>query len=128
MSLKKKRLVMKISKSKNSKPYKHSMISSEVERIINEVVSYEIQDKRVIGNANVTGIILSRDYSHCKVFVQIDVENKKEVMDGLKNAKGFVRHILAEQLDMRKTPEIAFILDESADRAKRIEELLKEIK
>ena len=119
---------MKTSKGKNNKPYKHLMISSEVERIIKEVVSYEIQDKRVLGNANVTGIVLSRDYSHCKVFVQIDVENKKDVMDGLKNAKGFVRHVLAEQLDMRKTPEISFILDESAERAKRIEELLNEIK
>ena len=112
----------------NSKPYKHMMISSEVERIVKEVVAYEIQDKRVLGNATVTGIILSRDFSHCKVFVQIDVDNKKEVMDGLKNAKGFVRHILAEQLDMRKTPEIAFILDDSAEKAKRIEELLNEIK
>ena len=114
--------------NKNSKPYKHMMISSEVERIVKEVVAYEIQDKRVLGNATVTGIILSRDFSHCKVFVQIDVDNKKEVMDGLKNAKGFVRHILAEQLDMRKTPEIAFILDDSAEKAKRIEELLSEIK
>ena len=114
--------------NKNSKPYKHMMISSEVERIVKEVVAYEIQDKRVLGNATVTGIILSRDFSHCKVFVQIDVDNKKEVMDGLKNAKGFVRHILAEQLDMRKTPDIAFILDDSAEKAKRIEELLSEIK
>lgn len=119
---------MRNNKNKNSKPYKHMMISSEVERIIKEVVAYEIQDKRVLGNATVTGIILSRDFSHCKVFVQIDVENKKDVMDGLKNAKGFVRHVLAEQLDMRKTPEIAFLIDDSIDRAKRIEELLNEIK
>lgn len=113
---------------KNNKPYKHERISSEVERIIKEVVSYEIQDKRVLGNATVTGIILSKDYSHCKVFVQIDSEDKKEVLDGLKNARGFVRHILAEQLDMRKTPEIVFLNDESIERAKRIEELLDKIK
>lgn len=118
---------MKDSRKRN-KPYKHDMIASEVERIIKEVVSYEIQDKRVLGNANVTGIILSRDYSHCKVFVHIDIDNKKEVMAGLKNASGFVRHVLAEQMDMRKTPEIAFILDESVERAKRIEELLNQIK
>ncbi len=75
-----------------------------------------------------TGIVLSRDYSHCKVFVQIVSENKKEVMDGLKNASGFVRHIVAEQLDMRKTPEIAFYIDDSAERMKKIEELLEKIK
>ena len=113
---------------KTSKPYKYERISSEVERIVKEVVSYEIKDKRVLGNATVTGITLSKDFSHCKVFVQIDVENKKEVMQGLKNASGFVRHIIAEQLDMRKTPEIAFYIDDSADKAKRIEELLESIK
>ena len=114
--------------NKNRNPFKHDRISAEVERIIREVVSYEIQDKRVSGNATVTGIILSNDYSHCKVYVQIDVENKKEVLDGLKNASGFVSHVVAEQLDMRKTPEIVFIIDDSIDRAKRIEELLNEIK
>ena len=119
---------MKLSRNKNNNTHKYERINSEVERIIKEVVSYEIQDKRVLGNATVTGIILSRDFSHCKVFVQIDVENKKEVLDGLKNAKGFVRHILAEQLDMRKTPDITFLIDESIDRAKRIEELLNKIK
>ena len=115
-------------KNKKSKPYKHDIISSEVERIVSEVVSYEIQDKRVLGNAEVTGIILSRDFSHCKVFVNISAEDKKEVMDGLKNARGFVRHVIAEQLDMRKTPEIAFYIDESIERAKRIDELLAQIK
>ena len=115
-------------KKKNAKPYKYDMISSEVERIISEVVSYEIQDKRVLGNASVTGIKLSRDFSHCKVYVDIFKDDKKEVLDGLKNASGFVRHIIAEQLDMRKTPEIVFYYDESIEKAKRIEELLEKIK
>ncbi len=118
---------MRNNKKKN-KPYKYDMISSEVERIISEVVSYEITDKRVLGNANVTGIKLSKDFSHCKVFVQIDSADKKEVLAGLKNASGYVRHILAEQLDMRKTPEIVFYYDESIEKAKRIEELLEQIK
>ena len=54
--------------------------------------------------------------------------DKKEVLDGLKNAAGFVRHVIAEQMDMRKTPEIAFYYDEAIERAKRIEELLEQIK
>ena len=113
---------------KNSKPYKHDIISSEIERIVSEVVAYEIQDKRVFGLAEVTGIILSRDFSHCKVFVKISSDDKKEVLAGLINANGFVRHVIAEQLDMRKTPEIAFYNDESIEKAKRIEELLAQIK
>ena len=112
----------------NSKPYKYDIISSEIERIVSEVVSYEIQDKRVLGYAEVTGIVLSKDFSHCKVFVKIDADDKKKVLLGLKNASGFVRHVIAEQLDMRKTPEIVFFVDESIERAKRIEELLSTLK
>lgn len=119
---------MRDKNTKSNKPYKYEMISSEVERLVKEIVSYEIQDKRVLGNATVTGIKLSRDFSHCKVFVEITAEDKKEVMKGLKNASGFVRHIIAEQLDMRKTPEIAFYIDDSAERIKKIEELLEKIK
>ena len=119
---------MRNKKNKTSKPYKYEIISSEVERVIKEVVAYEIQDKRVLGNVEVTGITLSKDFSHCKVFVEINVDDKKDVMEGLKNASGFVRHIVAEQLDLRKTPEIVFIQDDSAERTKRIEELLLSIK
>lgn len=114
--------------NKKSKPYKFERVSLEVERLIKEVVGYEIQDERVLGNVTVTGITLSKDFSHCKVFVQIDNDNKKDVMDGLKNAKGYVRHVIAEQLDMRKTPDLSFYIDDSADRAKRIAELLNKIK
>ena len=130
------------SNDKSRKSYKYERISSEVDKLIKEVVMYEIQDKRVNGNAVVTGTILSKDFSHCKVFVYINsedkikaldaaltqIENKKSVLDGLKNASGFVRHVIAQQLDMRKTPEISFIYDESVDRMNRIEELLNQIK
>lgn len=116
------------SNDKSRKSYKYERISSEVDKLIKEVVMYEIQDKRVNGNAVVTGTILSKDFSHCKVFVHINSEDKKSVLDGLKNASGFVRHVIAQQLDMRKTPEISFIYDESVDRMNRIEELLNQIK
>ena len=111
-----------------NKSYKYDRISSEVERIISEVILYEIKDPRVCGNVNVTGIILSRDFSHCKVFVQINSDDVKEVMQGLKNSSGFVRHVIANQLDMRKTPEISFYIDETIEKMKRIEELLEQIK
>ena len=118
---------MREKKTKNN-PYKYDMISSEIERLIKEVVSFEIMDNRVLGKVTVTNTQLSKDFSHCKVFVEINDDDKKEVMDGLKNASGFVRHAIASQLDMRKTPELTFYIDDSADRIKRIEELLDKIK
>lgn len=115
-------------KVKRQKPYKYERVSSEIERVITEVISYEINDKRVSGNCDVTGIELSKDYSHCKVYVEILSDDKKEVLTGLKNAEGFIRHIVADQLDLRKIPELAFIVDDTKDKMKRIDELLEQIK
>lgn len=115
-------------KIKRQKPYKYERVSAEVERVITEVVSFEISDKRVLGNCNVTGIDLSKDYSHCKVYVEILVEDKKEVLKGLKNAEGYIRHIVADQLDLRKIPELTFIEDETKAKMERINELLEQIK
>lgn len=111
-----------------SKNYKFERINSEISKIIQEVITYEIKDPRVCGNATVSEVIVSRDLSYCKVYVQIIENDKEEVMEGLKNARGYVRHAIADSLDLRKIPEINFILDDSMDRAKRIEELLKQIK
>ena len=115
-------------KIKRQKPYKFERLSSEVERVITEVISFEINDERVIGNCEVTGIVLSKDYSHCKVYVEIKSEDKKEVMDGLKNAAGYIRHVVADQLDLRKIPELTFIEDETKAKMDRINEILEQIK
>ena len=114
--------------NRKQKPYKYDRMASEIERVITEVISYEVSDKRVMGNCEVTGIILSKDYSHCKVFVDIKIDDKKEVIDGLKNASGFIKHIVTDQLDLRKVPELSFIIDETKQRVDRINELLEQIK
>ena len=115
-------------KIKRQKPYKYDRLSSEIERIITEVVDYELNDPRVIDNCNVTGIVLSKDYSHCKVYVEISSDNKKDVIDGLKNSCGYIRHVVSDQLDLRKVPEISFEIDDTKEKAKRIDELLSKIK
>ena len=115
-------------KNKRPKPYKYERLSSEIERLVSEVISYEIKDPRVLGNCDVSGIVLSKDYSHCKVYIEIKSENKKEVMDGLKNSSGYLGHIVRDQLDLRKTMEFSFIEDESKKKMDRINELLEQIK
>ena len=48
-------------------------------------------------------------------------------MKGLKNAKGFIRHLLAERVNLRNTPELIFKLDDSVEYAVRLEKLIKEV-
>lgn len=115
-------------KNKRQKPYKYERLTTQIERIITEVVNFEINDPRVAGNCEVTGITLSKDYSHCKVYVEIKSDSKKEVLDGLKNSSGYIRHIVSDQLDLRKAIELNFEIDETKERADRINELLEQIK
>ena len=115
-------------KTNRQKPYKYERLSSEIERLITEVVSYEINDKRVSGKCEVTGIKLTHDYSHCKVYVEITSDDKKDVIDGLKNSVGFVKHIISEQLALRKIPDISFVIDDTKEKMDRINEILEQIK
>lgn len=54
-------------------------------------------------------------------------EEKKSVMQGLKNANGFIRHLIAERINLRFTPELIFKLDESAEYAIRMDQLMNQI-
>ena len=121
-----------MNKHKNKTSYKTSYkmdrIIHELNILIEEIINYEIADIKVLGNAHVTSVVPSRDLSYCKVYVDVVVDNKKTVIDGLNNAKGYIRHIVAEQLDLKKTPEFNFVIDETIERAKHIEELLNKIR
>ena len=113
---------------RNKTSYKIERITHELNILIEEIINYELADDKVLGSAHVTEVVLSRDLSYCKVYVDVIVDNKKDVIKGLNNAKGYIRHIVAEQLDLKKTPEFNFIIDETIEKAKHIEALLDKIK
>ena len=117
-----------MNRHQNKTSYKMDRIIHELNILIEEIINYEISDVKILGNAHVTEVIPSKDLSYCKVYVDVVADNKKVIIDGLNKAKGFVRHIVAEQLDLRKTPEFNFILDETIEKARHIEELLNKIK
>ena len=54
-------------------------------------------------------------------------EDKDSVMKGLKNASGFIRHLLADRVNLRNTPELVFKLDDSVEYAIRMDKLIKEV-
>lgn len=114
--------------NRNTKSYKVERASAEIKRVIEEVVTNEIKDPKICGNVEVTDIILSRDLSSCKVYVNVLNGDRKTVVESLGKASGFVRHSIAETLDMRRTPEVKFIYDDMIEKKKRIEELLEQIK
>lgn len=66
---------------------------------------------------------------YCKIFVSIlgDDEKKEEVMQVLNRASGFVRSLIAKRINLRVTPEIKFILDDSLEYSFKIDKIIREI-
>jgi ribosome-binding factor A len=88
-----------------------------------------VKDPRVVGLVTVTGVDVTRDLRHAKVFVSIlgsDAE-RSATLDGLASVASHLRSRIGRALRLRLAPEIAFKLDQSVAHAARIESLLAQI-
>lgn len=93
------------------------------------VILRDVKDPRVSGAfITVTGADVTADLKYAKIFYSVMGDfDEKELRAGLKHAAPFVRSRLAEALNLRQTPEISFVLDESVARGAHIAELLRGI-
>jgi ribosome-binding factor A len=103
-------------------------IADQIQRELAEIVRTELRDPRVGTLVTLTGVELSRDKSHAKVFFTVlgapsDVEH---VQHGLHRAAGFMRSQLAHRLSTRSVPELHFHYDESVERGVRLSKLIDE--
>lgn len=98
---------------------KNTRINEAVRQELSMLISREVKDPRVDMMATVTRAIVATDLKTCKVYISVygDELKKEETMAGLKSSEGFLRRMLAKNLNMRNTPELFFILDESLDYA-----------
>ncbi|OGQ83193.1 MAG: ribosome-binding factor A [Deltaproteobacteria bacterium RIFCSPLOWO2_12_FULL_60_19] len=95
--------------------------------LVSQLLMKEVSDPR-IGAITLTGAEVSKDLRHAKIYFSIleGSEKKTQVASGLKSATGFIRGRVAKDLKLRFVPTIEFIYDETEDRARRIEDLLKQ--
>ena len=97
--------------------------------LISQLLTKEVSDPR-IGSITLAGAEVSKDLRHARIFFTIlgDGQRKTEVLSGLKSATGFIRAKIAKELKLRFVPTLEFVYDETQDHARRIEELLKQVK
>ena len=102
-------------------------IADQIQRELAELVRTEVRDPRV-GLVTLTGVELSRDQSHAKVFFTVLGAQGAagEALEGLGRAAGFLRSALARELTTRKVPELHFAYDESVERGVRLSRLIDE--
>ena len=108
---------------------KNIRINSEVHKELSQIISYEVKDPRINPFTSVTDVYVAPDLKTCKVYISVmgEEEEKNKTMEGLNNAKGMIRSLLAKRLNMRNTPELTFILDESLDYGLKMSKLIDEV-
>jgi ribosome-binding factor A len=98
------------------------VIREELARLLRE----EIRDPR-IGFVTLTGVDLSPDLRHARVYVSILKDNRAEALRALQRASSFLRRHLARSAGLRFTPELRFVEDQSLDTGFRVEDILQEL-
>ncbi|NLZ39418.1 MAG: 30S ribosome-binding factor RbfA [Firmicutes bacterium] len=105
-------------------------VAEEIKREVSDIIRYDLKDPRVTGPMiSVTGVDLTRDLSHAKVFVSIygSDEEQQTTMTALNNAAGFIRSEIGKRIRLRHTPEIVFQLDHSISYGAHINDVLRKI-
>ena len=113
---------------------KNTRINGEVQRELSNIIRGEIKDPRINPLTSVVAVEVAPDLKTCKAYISVlgDEESQAKTLAGLKSAEGFIRSKLAKTVNLRNTPEIRFVLDQSIEygvkMSKMIDEVTKDIK
>ena len=103
-------------------------IQSIIGKNISEIIQFELKNPR-IGFCTVSEVWVSSDFSYARVYVTfLGAKYPKQNLEELNKTRGYVRSSLAKKIDIRKTPEISFYLDETYEKANHLDEVLKKEK
>jgi len=103
-------------------------ISEEMKREVSAIIQNELKDPRLSQLISVTNVNVTKDLRYAKVYVSImgNDEEKKNALDGLKSAAGFIRREVGHRIQLRYTPEVQFELDNSIEHGAYISKLINE--
>lgn len=110
---------------------KNTRVNTEVQRELSNIIRSDIKDPRVAPWTSVVAAEVAPDLKTCKVYISVlgDEKAQADTIEGLNSALGYIRRELAANLNMRNTPEIRFILDQSIEygvnMSKKIDEIVK---
>ncbi len=102
-------------------------INDEIARVTAEVIRSELADPRIGSVVSVLKADTTADLKYCKIHVSFLGEDKDETFGALQKAAGFIRKRLAEIINLRVTPEITFVFDDSIAYGMRMTRLIEEV-
>ena len=108
---------------------KNTRINGEVLKELSNIIRSEIKDPRINPMTSVVSVEVAPDLKTCKAYISVlgDEQSQKDTITGLKSAEGYIRRELARTVNLRNTPEIKFILDQSIEYGINMSKLIDEV-
>ena len=108
---------------------KNTRINVEVQRELSNIIRGGIKDPRVAPMTSVVAVEVAPDLKTCKAYISVlgDEQSQKDTLAGLKSAEGYIRRQLASSINLRNTPEIIFIIDQSIEYGVNMSKLIDEV-
>lgn len=103
-------------------------VDEAVRQVLSDAVAQDLQDPR-IGFVTMTSVKTSPDLRHARVYVSVlgDEAQRAATLAGLQSAHGALQRRLARDLRMKRTPTLEFALDETAEKAAKLEALIEDV-
>lgn len=113
---------------------KNTRINAEVLRELSNIIRGDIKDPRISPLTSVVSVEVAPDLKTCKAYISVlgDEKAQADTIAGLKSAQGYIKNKLAKEVNLRNTPEIKFILDQSIEygvaMSRKIDELTSHLR
>ena len=108
---------------------KNTRVNGEVQKVLSNLISREIKDPRIHPMTSVVAVEVAPDLKTAKVYISVlgDEESQKSTRLGLKSAAAYMRGQLAKTLNLRNTPELTFVIDNSIEYGVNMSKLINEV-
>lgn len=108
---------------------KNTRINGEVLKELSNIIRNDIKDPRINPMTSVVSVDVAPDLKTCKAYISVlgDEKSQNDTIAGLKSAEGYIRRQLAKTVNLRNTPEIRFILDQSIEYGVNMSRLIDEV-
>ncbi|WOO36620.1 30S ribosome-binding factor RbfA [Anaerocolumna sp. AGMB13020] len=108
---------------------KNTRINGEVQRELSQLINREIKDPRIHPMTTVVAVDVAPDLKHAKVYISVlgNEEEQKSTLAGLRSAAPYMRGQLAKTVNLRNTPELTFVIDQSIEYGVNMSHLINEV-
>lgn len=108
---------------------KNIRINAEVQRELSRIIAREIKDPRISPMTSVVSVTVAPDLKTCKAYISVlgDEQEQEDTLAGLTSAHGFIKRELARSVNLRNTPDIRFIMDQSIEYGVNMSKKIDEI-